>query len=450
MPSLSPLPISQSPMEPVGKWLAALIRASSELLDAYVVVGRFPRADLSAVLPAPLLIGCRLHGANQGEILCRIDPALAVSVAEGMWGEPIASLLPTQVDDAAQELCGQIIGYAAGEVGASFPGVLFDPPRLLAQRELPALHGSNRAMVPTRLGSLFWEVSPIYLPQDPAPSQATASSARTRIRALRERDLPLLQAVQVLGVDDKAPDAFEQLLHAVGGDPVLSARILRRVNSALSSPRDKRIQTLPRALLYLGTRAAKNIVISALLSQPVGPTQPTQAALITHSVQVGFLSRSLASLAGLDPDECYLLGLLHDLGRLILDRLYPAEMARIGLVDEGALLEQELGTLGITHTEAGAMVATAWCFPEPVRLVMTAHHDDQIIDQLGLPRERELQVKIVAHADRLVQSFERLGENEVGPACQACAEALSHPPETVRECLHRAMMQYKEEQLDDT
>src|SRR5262249_42306220 len=156
--------------------------------------------------------------------------------------------------DAVRELCGQIIGYAAGEVSARFPGVLFDPPRIAQEDD----EGGDEAVVPTRVGALRWVVRAEAATDATAPTQH-AVDVRDRIRALRDADLQLLQAVRVLGVDESADDAFERLLKAVGSDPALSARILRRVNSAMVKPPGTRIQTLPQALLYLGTRAAKNI-----------------------------------------------------------------------------------------------------------------------------------------------------------------------------------------------
>src|SRR6185436_17217165 len=134
-----------------------------------------------------------------------------------MWGKPIGVLVEAQVQDAARELCGQIIGYAAGEVSAYFPGILFDPPRLAPAPSAPSPAPSvDRALEPTRLGALSWEVADLTVSREALRPAQHAVTVRERIRALRDTDLQLLQAVQVLGVDETADDAFEQLIKAVG------------------------------------------------------------------------------------------------------------------------------------------------------------------------------------------------------------------------------------------
>src|SRR5438270_372658 len=95
------------------------------------------------------------------------------------------------------------------------PGLHGAPGRLRAGP--PVLLGGDRAVVPTRLGALSWEVGPITVAGEVVvqPPQH-AITVRDRIRGLRDTDLQLLQAVRVLGVDDASDEAFEQLVRAVG------------------------------------------------------------------------------------------------------------------------------------------------------------------------------------------------------------------------------------------
>ena len=352
---------NQEQITPTGKWLTALIRASSELLETYMVGGQPTQAEGLQPLRS-LLVGSHLHGATRGQVRCHIDRDLALAVAEGMWGEPIAALNAQQIEDSLTELCGQIIGYAAGEVSAQYPGVLFDPPEMQEDRgEEAPLPGGDRALVPTRLGALRWEVSGITVATEERRPSQHALSVRDRIQGMRDTDLPLMQALQVLAVDDRQPDSFEQLLRAVGTDPPLTARIIRRVNSAMLKPGTE-LRTLRQALLYLGTRAAKNIVVSALLAQPSGSLHAPPSPVVMHSIRTAVLAKQLAPMYQQDGDECYLLGLLHDLGRLVLDRLYPVEQGRFAHLCEETLLEKELHVLGITHPEAGAIIAVGGAF----------------------------------------------------------------------------------------
>lgn len=450
MPSSSPSAhaATQGP-DATGLWLESLIRASSELLDTYVIGGL--RSSFGPAGEGPLWIASSLVGSTRGELRCRVDAPLAVAIAEGMWGESGDSLQGDQTEDAVRELCGQIIGYAAGEVSARFPGVLFEPPRSLTGA--PGAPGTAAddgcAVVPTRIGALRWEVRDISVPREATIQTLHLTALRERIRSLRDTDLHLLQAVRVLGIDESAEDAFEQLVKTVGTDPALTARILRRVNSALVRPRGARIQTLPQAVLYLGMRAAKNIVMSSLLVQPLGPPQPARRAIVAHSLQVALLSRQIAPLVGLDGDESYLLGLLHDLGRLILERLHPGEVAALAGIGEDALLPQEVQSLGITHAEAGAIVAMAWNFPDMIRLVMTLHHDAALLDHLDLQPRQRLHLQLVVQADRLADLLVQKGPPAALQACAEAAQVLVLSPLQLIQCLESSIAQFKEDLIHD-
>lgn len=450
-----PMPSSSSPvpshgLDATALWLESLIRASTELLDTYVI-GWHIRSSSMPPGERPLWIASSLSGSTRGEIRCRIDPPLASAIAEGMWGESRDVLQGEQTLDAVRELCGQIIGYAAGEVSARFPGVLFEPPRFFIptapepEPEPGSGLGGDCAVVPTRAGGLRWETRGITVPQQAMVQPLHLTALRERIRSLRDTDLQLLQAVRVLGIDENAEDAFEQLIKTVGTDPALTARILRRVNSAPVRPRGARIQTLPQAILYLGMRAAKNIVMSSLLVQPVGPPQPAHRTIVAHSLQVALLSRHLAPLIELDGDESYLLGLLHDLGRLVLDRLYPAEVAALIGLDEDALLDQEVQSLGITHAEAGAIIATAWHFPDMIRLVMTLHHDAALLDHLELQPRQRRSLQLVVQSDRLADILVQQGLVAALQACPAAASVLGLEPAAMMQALESSIAQLKED-----
>ncbi|MCS6913404.1 MAG: HDOD domain-containing protein [Myxococcales bacterium] len=434
----------------IGPWLTALIRASSELLDGYLARGRAIRTPGAGT---PHRVASRLIGSTPGEVRCSVDPPLAEAVAEAMWGQPAPTLQPHQIDDAVRELCGHIIGHAAGEIAARFPGVLFEPPHTLPAAEESAGPPADQAVVPTPLGSLRWAVT--------AASAATggqqlALAVRDRIRSLRESELPIFHATRVLRIEEDAPDAFNQLLDIVEGDPSLSARIIRRVNAASARRAGGRVTSLRQALLHLGLQAAKGLVVSALLSRATAETNQEAWQVVRHCRYVALLCRELGAALGLDRDECYLQGLLHDLGRLVLCRLYPGQRATELAGDEAELLLWEARTMGITHCDAGAILAAAWRLPEGVSLAMAAHHDLTIIDQIGLLPKQLLEIKMVAAAEQMTQEFRRgnLGqmeaqmEGQMEDGCDKAASLLGMDVGLIRQCLCRAAEQWEEELLD--
>ena len=76
---------------------------------------------------------------------------------------------------------------------------------------------------------------------------------------------------------------------------------------------------------------------------------------------------------------------------------------------------------------------------------MIAHHDTQVLDQLGLPPEQTRPVKLVAHADRLAELWDRNGLVGAIQQCEEVAGVMNIGPGEVRGCLSRAADFLKEE-----
>jgi HD-like signal output (HDOD) protein len=79
-----------------------------------------------------------------------------------------------------------------------------------------------------------------------------------------------------------------------------------------------------------------------------------------------------------DPHLGHVGALLHDLGRLGLLSAHPAEYSVIALAAYDSteqILAAEQAAFGMTHCQAGALLAKAWSLPEPLRQVARKHHD---------------------------------------------------------------------------
>ena len=80
----------------------------------------------------------------------------------------------------------------------------------------------------------------------------------------------------------------------------------------------------------------------------------------------------------LPPDEAYVMGLLHDIGRFVMVQEAPA---RLRAIDEGdwdtpeALVAEELEVCGLTHAALGAAACSKWGLPAMVGEVIERHHD---------------------------------------------------------------------------
>lgn len=194
-------------------------------------------------------------------------------------------------------------------------------------------------------------------------------------------ELPLLPGpvAQLLALDRDDPDYADRVVELVGAEPNFSARVLSAANSAASAPVSP-ITTLGAAVARIGSTNASDLVLAIGVTRVFVPRDDWERALWRHAVQVGIAARALVARkrpAGLVPDQAYVAGLLHDIGRFVLFREAPEKLR---LVDEGdwdrpeALVALETEICGLDHAELGALACRRWSIPDPIAFVVANHH----------------------------------------------------------------------------
>ncbi len=104
-------------------------------------------------------------------------------------------------------------------------------------------------------------------------------------------------------------------------------------------------------------------------------------ALTRHSVAVACCARRIAELTmgWTDPELAYFGGLLHDIGKLMIDEAMPrshAKMVDQARVEIEALHPIERRSLGTDHALLGKHLARKWGFPGQVVNAIWLHHSD--------------------------------------------------------------------------
>jgi putative nucleotidyltransferase with HDIG domain len=106
-----------------------------------------------------------------------------------------------------------------------------------------------------------------------------------------------------------------------------------------------------------------------------------------HSVAVGLVAKGICRMTGHQSrsETAFLGGLLHDVGKIALDRCFPEEYAPVvAAIAEGRVgLEVEMELLGLTHAEVGGLLAAQWNFPDDLVQVIRHHHTPQPGDFLS-------------------------------------------------------------------
>jgi HD-like signal output (HDOD) protein len=133
-------------------------------------------------------------------------------------------------------------------------------------------------------------------------------------------------------------------------DPSISLRLLRLVNT----------NTLEKAVAALGPNIIKNIAVTASLRRATNPLLKNSSFNFNqfwfHSVQCAIIAQTLAQEVHYDyPEDAYLAGLLHDIGKLVLLANFSRDYVPI---IEGARITEEVliaekKKIGATHCEIG-------------------------------------------------------------------------------------------------
>jgi putative nucleotidyltransferase with HDIG domain len=149
---------------------------------------------------------------------------------------------------------------------------------------------------------------------------------------------------------------------------VLTVKILKVVNSAYYSL-PKQITSVGHAVVYLGFNTIKNLALSIAA---IGMLPKTNEAgfdgqqYLLHSLATAAIAKQLAlKVDDADPMDCFIAGLLHDFGKVVLAQFMPREFRSALEVSQqqGSSLHLALrATLGVDHAVVGAMLVEKWRF----------------------------------------------------------------------------------------
>jgi putative nucleotidyltransferase with HDIG domain len=204
-----------------------------------------------------------------------------------------------------------------------------------------------------------------------------ARKERVRARIEQSGNLPTLPGVvaKIVEIVDEEQTTARQLGAEIAKDQVISAKVLKLVNSGFYGF-SQTISTIPHAVAMLGFDTVKSLVLSSSVLEMMDAALP---GLWDHSLACARTCTFLAEEANLEgPEEVSVIGLLHDLGKVILCQTLPDEFARVRQrVDRAGLLfaGSEQDVLGCNHGEIGAWLLAEWALPPKLTEPIADHHD---------------------------------------------------------------------------
>jgi HD-like signal output (HDOD) protein len=162
----------------------------------------------------------------------------------------------------------------------------------------------------------------------------------------------------------------------ISKDQALVARVLKQANSGLYG-RSRSIHSIPEAVVLIGLESLKKIVFAVSTEGMIRHSLPNYDYLRDqgfwmHSLGIALTSRVLSEMSPACPlrsEEIFVAGLLHDIGKLVIDEFLPPFFGK------RVSREMEIEAVGLDHSELAEYILKQWNLPEGITACVRNHHD---------------------------------------------------------------------------
>ena len=257
----------------------------------------------------------------------------------------------------------------------------------IEQSEINGYFGSRLS-----LNTSTWQadIQPI-IPKTHTTATAFKKPGSDEINTAIGRIRPIPQiAMKLMRIIRRGDYNMSELATEIRHDQVIGAKVLRYCNSPIIGLR-KKIDSIDRAIVMLGENRMLEVVVSAAVDpffdQQEGGYSMMRGGLYQHALGVANIAKMLSKLTGRsNPESAYTAGLLHDIGKVVLDqyitRSLPLFYQSVSSRDqEFVTLEKEF--IGIDHQEVGRQLGIKWNLPENLTETIALHHypEDAEVDK---------------------------------------------------------------------
>lgn len=191
-------------------------------------------------------------------------------------------------------------------------------------------------------------------------------------------------ALKLVNLLEQASIANDEIVQVIKCDNVLTAKLLRACNSPYFGL-DEPVASVDQAVLMLGHQQILHIVLTLAFGSAMAVPLPGYAVeaneLWRHSLLTATAAEIVAAYAldmNVDTPVAFTVGLIHDIGKLVLGQAITPEVRDeiLHLIEQQACSrpEAEKKILGADHSEIGAFLLKSWNLPDDIVEAVANHH----------------------------------------------------------------------------
>ena len=211
------------------------------------------------------------------------------------------------------------------------------------------------------------------------------------------------QLVEVLGA---ARWTVDEVSPWIRRDPVLAGHLLRVANSPPFRG-EAPLFSVTDSMSQIGTGALKGVLLGICNKALFKEVRSADYEVAEHALVAALACRCLSStVSGLNSEQAYVAGLLHDVGKNLFLEAIPESYT--ALVHDGfgppRFVEREERVVGYTHAAGGAALVLGWRLPTGFARALFWHHELEA-GQALVPAERRLCL-LMALGDRVAHGLD--------------------------------------------
>ena len=198
------------------------------------------------------------------------------------------------------------------------------------------------------------------------------------------RELPTLPDIYsrlvALTDTDSANISVSDIEQIIRQDPALTATLLRIVSSPLYAAH-RTVVTVAQAVRLLGFDALRHLVLAVSV---ISLFQREQDSLLPplgywqHCLGTAVAARQIALQLGAEqPEEFFVAGLLHDLGKLVHSQYFSENFEKalaLAATERLPLVDAEEQLFGFSHADTGGFLLAQWGLAPVLQRAVLMHH----------------------------------------------------------------------------